>query len=55
MLDAIVEDAVAAGDITVEEGVALEEAIEEAAVEVAAEEIVAAVTEIAEEDESPDA
>jgi len=55
VLDAIVEEAVAAGDLTVEEGAALEGAIEEAAVEVAAEEIAAAVAEIAEEDESPDA
>ena len=55
VLDAIVEEAVAAGDLTAEEGVALEEAIEEAAVDVAAEEIVEAVAEIAEEDESPDA
>ncbi len=55
VLDAIVEEAVVAGEITVEEAVVLEEAIEEAAVEVAAEAIVAAVTEIAEEDESPEA
>ena len=55
VLDAIVEEAVAAGDLTAEEGAALEGAIEEAAVEVAAEEIAAAVAEIAEEDESPDA
>ena len=55
VLDAIVEDAVLAGEITVEEAVALEAAIEEAAVEVAAEEITAAVAEIAEEDESPEA
>ena len=55
VLDAIVEEAVAAGEITIEEAVALEEAIDEAAIEVAAEEIVAAVTEIAEEDESPEA
>jgi len=55
LLDAIVEEAVLSGDITIEEAVALEEAIDEAAVEVAAEEIVAAVTEIVEEDESSDA
>ncbi|MEO5634057.1 transcription termination factor NusA [Gaiella sp.] len=52
VLDAIVEDAVAAGQLSVEEGVALEEAIEHAAAEVADEEIAAAV---AEEEESPDA
>jgi N utilization substance protein A len=55
VLDAIVEEAVAAGEMTVEEGAALEDAIEEAAVEVAAEEIAAAAAEIAEEDESPEA
>jgi len=55
VLDAIVERAVAAGDLTVEEAVALEGAIEEAAVEVAAEEIVAAVSEAPEEDETPEA
>jgi transcription termination/antitermination protein NusA len=53
VLEAIVEEAVLAGDITTEEAVALEDAIEEAAVEVATEEIVATVAEIAEEDESP--
>ena len=43
LLDGIVEEAVAAGEISVDEAVELEDAIEEAAVEVAAEEIVAAV------------
>jgi transcription termination/antitermination protein NusA len=53
VLDAIVEEAVLAGDITTEEAVVLEHVIEETAVEVAAEEIAAAVAEITEEDESP--
>ena len=55
VLDAIVEEAVVAGEITVAEAVALEDAIDDAAVEMAAEEIAAAVDEIAEEDESPEA
>ena len=55
VLDAFVEEAVLAGEITVAEAVALEDAIGDAAVEMAAEEIAAAVDEIAEEDESPEA
>ncbi len=50
-----VAEAVEAGELTAEDGVALEKAVEEAAFEVAAEGIAPAVAEIAEEDESPDA
>jgi len=49
-----VDEAVEAGELTAEDGVALEKAVEEAAFEVAAEGIAPAVAEIAEEDESPD-
>jgi N utilization substance protein A len=55
LLDGIVEEAVAAGEISAEEAAEMEDAIEAAAVEVTEEESVTALVETPEEDESPDA
>jgi hypothetical protein len=59
LLDGIVEEAVAAGQITVEEAADIESSIEEAAIELTAESEAEAETEIVvvavEEDESPEA
>jgi N utilization substance protein A len=55
LLDGIVEEAVAAGEISVEEAAELEDVIEEAAVELTAEDAVATIEAGVEEDESPGA
>jgi N utilization substance protein A len=55
LLDAIVEEAVAAGEISVADAVEIEDAIEEAAVELSDPEAAASAVAAVEEDESPDA
>jgi N utilization substance protein A len=55
LLDGIVEEAVAAGDISVEEAAEIEDAIEEAAADLTEAEAVEIVAAAAEEDESPGA
>jgi len=55
LLDAIVEEAVAAGEISVADAAEIEDAIEEAAVELSDPEAAASAVAAVEEDESPDA